>query len=100
MQSDLPEIFRMLAALAFVLALMGGLFLVLKKLGFSAQGHLKAGRRLKVIEFLTLDARRKLVIIERDHVQHLLVLGPAGETLIESGFESGQDAIKRISDAV
>jgi hypothetical protein len=39
------------------------------------------------------------VIIERDHVQHLLVLGPTGETLIESGFESGQDAIKRTSDA-
>lgn len=91
MHSDLPEILRMLAALAFVLALMGGLVLVLRKLGFAAQGHSPGNRRLKVVEILPLDHRRKLVIVQRDTVQHLLVLGPNGETLVESGFESRQD---------
>ena len=99
MHSDLPEIFRMLAALAFVLALMGGLVLILKKLGFSALGTLSSGRRLKIIEVLPLDSRRKLVIVQRDTVQHLLVLGPTGETLVESGIESRQDEPQRSSHA-
>ncbi len=88
MESELPQIFKALAALVFVLGLMGGLAIALKKLGLSGAMPIKTGeKRLKIIEILPLDGRRKLAIIERDDVQHLILLGGNEETVIETGFE-------------
>jgi flagellar protein FliO/FliZ len=89
--NDLPEILRMFAALSFVLGLMGGLIYILRRMGFS--GSTARSKRLKVIETLSLDGKRKLAIIQRDARQHLIILGTNSETLIESGFESEQDAM-------
>jgi flagellar protein FliO/FliZ len=87
---DLPQIFRVLAAFAFVLALMGGFVIVLRKMGLSAQ-NTGGKRRLKMVEVLHIDSRRKVVIVQRDDKQHLLVLGPNSETVIETNIESAQD---------
>lgn len=84
---ELDQLFKAVAALVFVLALMGGLALALKKLGLSGEITTKNGdKRLKVIEVLSLDGRRKLAIVQRDDVQHLILLGGNEETVIESGF--------------
>ncbi|MEM7650772.1 MAG: flagellar biosynthetic protein FliO [Pseudomonadota bacterium] len=82
-----PALVKMFAALFFVLGLMGGLSLILKKLGLSGPA-VKAGQksRLSLIESIPLDNRRRLAIIQRDDVQHLVILGPNGETVIETGL--------------
>ena len=41
-------------------------------------------RRLGVVETLPLDARRRLVLVRRDGVEHLILLGAAGEAVIET----------------
>ncbi len=88
MEESLPQLFRAIAALVFVVALMGGLAILLKRLGFSGAVQVKTGKkRLKLIETLPLDARRKLAIVERDNVQHLILLGGNDETVIETGFK-------------
>lgn len=88
-----PELLRVIMALLFVLALMGGLVVALRKMGYAAQSAGK--KRLKLVEVMHLDSRRKLAIIQRDEKQHLVILGAGGETLIERGIEpaseSGQD---------
>lgn len=84
---EAPSFFKMLAALLLVIGLMGGLALILKRLGLS--GALPATtrpKRLRLIEALPLDARRRLVLIERDSVQHLVILGPNAETVIETNI--------------
>ncbi len=83
---------KFIVALVFVLALMGGLALLLKKMGL-AQGRVMTGgtRRLKIIEVLPLDARRKLMMIARDDVQHLVILSPTGETVVETQIKSSHD---------
>ena len=88
--ADLPQILRLVFALAFVLALMGGLALLLKRLGLSGTLPSVATdkRRLKIIEALPLDARRRLVLLQRDNSQHLVILGPNGETIVETGIEA------------
>lgn len=92
MDSHLFELFRMLAALAFVLALMGGLALLLKRLGLSGVQAANPGkRRLKVVEGLALDSRRRLVLIQRDDKQHLVILGPTGETVVETNIKPVRD---------
>lgn len=82
-----PQILQLIAALAFVLSLMGVLAFALKKLGLSGaipvQGKTK---RLKVIEVLPLDRTRKLAIIQRDDVQHLIILGGNCETVVETNI--------------
>lgn len=85
---ELFGIGRMLAALVFVLALMGGLAFVLRKLGLSGPAvNIQGKRRLRIIESLPLDARRRLVLLQCDDEQHLVVLGPSGETVIKTGIK-------------
>ena len=81
------QIIKAIAALIFVVGLMSGLALLLKKLGLSGALPVKQGeKRLKIIEVLPLDARRKLAIIERDDQQHLIILGANSETVIETSI--------------
>jgi flagellar protein FliO/FliZ len=90
---DPHQIMRLMAALALVLGLMGALSLAVKK--FNKNNPLVPGgkRRLGIVEILHVDARRKLVLLRRDGNEHLVVLGPAGETVIETGIESPQDVL-------
>lgn len=81
---DLPQFARLLLSLAFVLALMGGFAYLLKKLGLATQTRVQGEKRLRVLESLPLDSRRRVVLIERDDKRHLVILGLNGETVLES----------------
>ncbi len=85
---DTIDIARFFFVFLFVMALMGGLWLILRKLGIN--GHIPvipaAKRRLKIVEVLPIDPRRKAIILRRDGTEHLVILGASGETVVESGF--------------
>ncbi len=83
---ELPQFLRLVIALAIVIVLMGGLAFILKKLGLAEKTASMRGkkRRLRIVESLPLDARRRLVLLECDNAQHLVILGATGETLIKS----------------
>lgn len=86
---QLTDYFSFVFALALVLALILGLAWAVKRFGLG--GALArnlpsgSGRRLGVVEVLTLDARRKLVLIKRDEQEHLLLLGANNDIVIEHG---------------
>lgn len=75
-------------ALVFVLALIGVLGALARRLGFGGVRAAKgvSGRRITIVEVRPLDAKRKLVLLRRDQVEHLIIVGAAGETVIESGI--------------
>ena len=79
---------RFVVALVFVLAAIGGLAWVVRRLGLagSAAGPRGKRRRLGVTEVLPIDAKQRLVLVSRDDVEHLLLLGPGGATTIETGI--------------
>lgn len=85
---DWTDYARFILALIFVIALMGGLYLVLKH--FAATGtfgglRLSNTRRLKILEVLPIDSRHKAVLLSIDNnKEHLIILGPSSETLIET----------------
>jgi flagellar protein FliO/FliZ len=85
---DLDALIRMAAALGAVLGLVMLAAWAMRRYGLAGIANPKAGepRRLSVVEARTLDARRQLVLVRRDGVEHLLVLSPAGETVIETGI--------------
>ena len=73
------------AALVFVIALMGGLSFVLRRLyGFNNQAILPSQRRLKILETLQIDPRRRLILVQKDSDEHLLLLGPSQEIVVGS----------------
>jgi flagellar protein FliO/FliZ len=84
----LPDLVKLAMSLGLVIALMGGLAFILKRLGLAgAQPEAQANKRLKVLERLPLDARRQLVLLKRDNTQHLVILSASGETVVETNIE-------------
>lgn len=86
---------RFVLALAFVLALIGLLAAVARRFGFGfpVTALKNVGqRRLKVVEVTPVDARRRLVLVRRDDIEHLILLGQAGELVIETGIAARDDA--------
>ena len=88
---------RAMLSLVFVLGLLLTLSWVVRRFNLTA-GGLPLGtrskiRRMNVVEILPLDARRRLVLVRRDDTEHLILLGHAGETVIESRPASTQPAV-------
>jgi hypothetical protein len=44
------------------------------------------GRRLEVVEQANVDGRRRLVLIRRDDVEHLVMTGGPADVVIETGI--------------
>lgn len=88
MSAQTPDFFRLILALLLVLGMMGGLSFALRKLGLAQSIKIQSGGkpRLSITESLPLDARRRVVLIRRDNVEHLVILNANGETLLESGI--------------
>lgn len=86
---DSVNYLRFVAALVFVLALIGGFAWVARKFGFLPQVAARRGakKRLEILEILAVDARRRFVLIRRDDVEHLVLVGE-GETVVERGIPS------------
>ncbi|MDY0009510.1 MAG: flagellar biosynthetic protein FliO [Bdellovibrionales bacterium] len=77
---------KVVFSFAFVVALMLGFSWLLRKLGIASPGMMPgAKRRLKIVEHLALDTRRRLVLVRRDDREHLIVIGgQGGDFLVET----------------
>lgn len=80
---------RMLLSLGLVLALLGALTWALKKYGkqLGLPMAMKQGKsRTQLLDVTALDARHRLVLVRRDDVEHLLLLGGASPVVVETGI--------------
>jgi flagellar protein FliO/FliZ len=80
---ELAPLLRTVAALGGVLLLLLAAAWLLRRYG---AGPLRRpdGSRLAVTAAQMVDARTRLVLVRRDAVEHLLAIGPAGVTVIET----------------
>ena len=85
---------RFMLALVVVLTLIGGLAWAARRFGFGGQLTPNRGKspRLSVVEVRVLDSRRKLVLLRRDGCEHLVLLGPHQDLLLESAIQAPRDA--------
>jgi flagellar protein FliO/FliZ len=60
----------------------------------------KPDKRIDVVEQWTLDARRRLVLIRRDDVEHLIMTGGPVDVVIETGISAGGADLRRKSPDV
>jgi len=82
---DLLSTLRAIAALAVVLGLLLGGAWLLRRYG--GRIGLKTGQvsaDLKVLEWRSLDMRRKLAVVRWGEREHLICLAPTGDMLIAS----------------
>jgi len=87
------DYFQFVLALVFVLALIAVLAVLARRFGFGyrtpARG--KRERRLSVVEIMPLDPKRRVALIRRDDVEHLVLLGTGSELLIESNIPAPKE---------
>lgn len=79
---------RFILALCAVLAMMGLLAYALKRYGVGGAPLPGMKRRLNVLETRPLDHRHKLVIVKCDDREHLLLLGPQGQSVVDANIPS------------
>lgn len=85
-------IFYLAVVLALACAVFGLLFVMRKQL--TGVGSLqsvglfrpKAPRRLGVVEHVSVDGKRRLILVRRDDVEHLIMTGGPVDVLIETGI--------------
>ncbi|MBL4801441.1 MAG: flagellar biosynthetic protein FliO [Emcibacter sp.] len=84
--------FQFIMALLFVLALILLLAYGAKKFGLMARVTVHSpktkDKRLNIVEILPIDARRKLMLIRRDNVEHLIMLGLDRDMVIEQNIKT------------
>jgi flagellar protein FliO/FliZ len=80
----LKYVFALLAVVGLIIAMpaLARRFVNLQNFSRSAGSP----RRLALVETISLDARRKLMLVRRDGVEHLLLLGANSETVLETGI--------------
>ena len=98
---DLDLILRFLLALLVVLGLIGLFAWAARRFGLSSRLGTAVGksRRLRVVEVTALDPKTRLVLLRRDEVEHLVLLGPAGGMVIETGIKAGGDFAETMAAA-
>jgi hypothetical protein len=95
---ELPLPAKFLIAFLVVLALIGIVAYFVRRFGSSGLGATGArGRqpRLAVIEAAAVDARRRLLLIRRDNVEHLVLVGGPADVVVETNINrAARDAAR------
>jgi flagellar protein FliO/FliZ len=93
----MTEVLLRVLVVAFVAAAIVAVAVIVRKMmqGPGLTGLLapkKSQRRLDVVEQTVIDAKRRLVLIRRDNVEHLVMTGGPVDIVIESGIGAAQSA--------
>jgi hypothetical protein len=85
---ELPTPVNFIIAFLFVLLLIGAAAWLVRRFGSTRIDAAARGRqpRLAVIDSAAVDGRRKLVIIRRDNVEHLLMIGGPSDVVVETNI--------------
>ena len=82
---------RFLLALLAVLALLAGFAFLVRRFGPAGRCLARSGRRLAVVEVAPIDGKRRLVLIRRDAVEHLVLIGTDSAIVVERGIVAPGD---------
>lgn len=82
---DILDYMRFLGALVLIIGMIAGAAWLARRYGLAPKVTGGNGR-IGIVAVQSLDTRRKLVLVRRDDREHLLVVGPTGESVIETGI--------------
>ena len=99
---ELPTPVNFIIAFVFVLLLIGAAAWLVRRFGSAQIDAAARGRqpRLAVVDSAAVDGRRKLVIIRRDNVEHLLMIGGPSDVVVETNLIRSTAVATRDTPAV
>jgi hypothetical protein len=97
----LPTAVNFVIAFVVVLLLIGAAAWLVRRLGATHTEAAARGRqpRLAVVDSAAVDGRRKLVIIRRDNVEHLLMIGGPTDVVVETSIVRAASAAREPAPA-
>jgi len=87
--ADMPLAVRFLLAFLIVLGLIGATAWAVRRFGAGRLGGAGTrGRqpRLAVVDYASVDSRRRLILVRRDNVEHLVLIGGPTDVVIEANI--------------
>ena len=97
---DLIDFTRYIGALLLVLGLVGAAGLAARRFGLGGLIKPAQSRRLAVVESLMIAPRQRLLIIRRDDVEHLVLSGPDGSAIVESGIATARQTLPHLTPSM
>ena len=86
---DSQMIVKFLVAFIFVISLMFVISYIAKKMGLSNNVTMNnVKKRLAVTSFMAVDHKHRLYLVKRDDVEHLILIGPNNQTVVERNIKS------------
>src|SRR5262252_5929997 len=86
--AEMPLAVRFFLAFLIVLGLIGAAAWAVRRFGSARFTGAVRGRqpRLAVIEYATVDTRRRLLLVRRDNVEHLMMIGGPSDVVVEANI--------------
>jgi flagellar protein FliO/FliZ len=100
--AEMPLAIRFFLAFLIVLGLIGATAWAVRRFGSGRLGG--AGTRcrqprLAVIDHASVDARRRLILVRRDNIEHLIMIGGPTDVVVESNIVRGAPATREVPPA-
>jgi flagellar protein FliO/FliZ len=95
--AEMPLAVRFFLAFLVVLGLIGAAAWAVRRFGSTRLTGAVRGRqpRLAVIEYATVDARRRLLLVRRDNIEHLMMIGGPTDLVVEANIVRAAPAALR-----
>ena len=99
--AEMPLAVRFFVAFLIVLGLIGAIAWAVRRFGSGRLGTSARGRqpRLAVIDYASVDGRRRLILVRRDNVEHLLMIGGPSDIVVEPNIVRAVPAARDIGRA-
>jgi flagellar protein FliO/FliZ len=99
--AEMPLAVRFFVAFLIVLGLIGAIAWAVRRFGSGRLGTSTRGRqpRLAVIDYASVDGRRRLILVRRDNVEHLLMIGGPSDIVVEPNIVRAAPAGRDIGRA-
>jgi flagellar protein FliO/FliZ len=96
--AEMPLAVRFFLAFLIVLGLIGATAWAVRRFGTGRLGSNTRGRqpRLAVVDYASVDGRRRLILVRRDNVEHLMMIGGPTDVVVEPNIVRATPAARDV----
>jgi hypothetical protein len=97
----MPLPVQFLLSFLIILGVIGAIWWIVRRFGSGRLGASTRGRqpRLAVIDYASVDNRRRLILVRRDNVEHLLMIGGPTDIVVEPNIVRAVPAARDVGRA-
>src|SRR5215467_3332346 len=99
--AEMPLPVQFLLSFLIILGVIGAIWWTVRRFGSGRLGASTRGRqpRLAVIDYASVDNRRRLILVRRDNIEHLLMIGGPTDIVVEPNIVRAVPAARDVGRA-